>query len=476
MTDVYDRLARLSPEKRAILLSKLKQGGTEAGQAVPAGIQRRKRSDGPIPVSFGQQRLWFLHQFEPNSAAYNIPMAMRLSGQLNVAALERGLNEIARRHEVLRTVYATVDDRPEPILLPDPRIELPVVEVPGAAGAAQEAHAQALIRAELQRPFDLARGPVMRALLLRFDATEHILVLTTHHIAIDGWSMGVVNEELAALYSAYMTGQEAKLPELAIQYADFAAWQRETLRGENLERLAAYWRQHLRGAPAVVTFPADHPRPPTQTFRGTVRMHTLPPALADDLRALSRREGATLFMTLLAAFQALLHRYTGQADVVVGSPIANRTRAEVEGLIGFFVNTLALRTSFEGDPTFRELLQRVRATSLAAYAHQDLPFERLVEELQPSRDPSYNAIFQVVFALQNTPDQELQLPGVTLQGMEVDAGTAQLDLSLYIWETTGGLVCRLEYNTDLFEDATIRRLWATSRRCWAASWPIQGAR
>ena len=294
--------------------------------------------------------------------------------------------------------------------------------------------------------------------MLRLSEADHVLLLTMHHIVSDGWSIGVLFRELQTLYQAYSTGQRSPLAELPIQYVDFAHWQRQWFQGEGLEKQLSYWRQQLDHAPPVLELPTDRSRPAVQTFRGTNQPLVLPQPLSEALKGLSRREGVTLFMTLLAAFQTLLHRYTGQADVIVGSPIANRTRAEVEQLIGFFVNTLVLRTNLSGNPTFRELLGRVREVALGAYAHQDLPFEKLVEELQPDRNLSHNPLFQVMFVLQNAPRPELELSDLTLSFLRAESGIARFDLTLFMWEDANGLVGRLEYNTDLFDADTITRL------------------
>ena len=334
---------------------------------------------------------------------------------------------------------------------------VPVVDLRELPEHEREAQVRTLAQAEVQRPFDLAQGPLLRATLVRLADEEHVLLLTMHHIVSDGWSHGVFWRELAVLYEAFTTGQPSPLPALSIQYADFAHWQQQWLQGEVLDTQLAYWKQQLAGV-STLQLPTDHPRPAVQTFRGARHFLTLSPTLTQALKTLSQRHGVTLFMTLLAAFQTLLHRYTGQDDIAVGSLIANRNRVELEGLIGFFVNTLVLRTDLSGDPSFRELLARVREVTLGAYEHQDVPYEKLLEELRPPRDLSRNPLFQVLCVLHNTPQQALELPGLTVHPLEIDPGTARFDVTLEFWETPEGLRGRFEYSTDLFEAATIARM------------------
>ena len=410
------------------------------------------------PLSFAQHRLWFLNQLDPSSPAYNIPAGIRLTGALDRPALERSLQEIVRRHEVLRTTFPLVEEQPVQAIAPFLIIELPVVDLAELPPDQREAAVQRLAKEQAQQPFDLAKGPLLRLTLLRLTDEEHVLVLTIHHVVFDGWSTGVFLRELTMLYQAFTAGRPSPLPELPIQYADYSRWQRQWLQGEALDAQLAYWKKQLAGEPAALELPADHPRPASQTFHGAVHCSVLPTALSEKLQALSRQEGGTLFMTLLAAFQTLLHRYTGQEDVWVGSPIANRTRTEIEGLIGFFVNTLVLRTNLGGNPTYRELLARVREVTLGAYAHQDLPFEKLVEELQPQRDLGRSPLFQVLFILHNAPVAPLELSGLTASLLEIDNGTSEFDLVMALAETSEGLKINLEYNTDLFEAATTTRL------------------
>ena len=331
------------------------------------------------------------------------------------------------------------------------------VDLQALSQCVQEAWVHKRAQADVQQPFDLAQGPLVRATLVRLADMEYVLVMTMHHIVSDGWSHGVFWRELAVLYESFTTGQALSLPLLSIQYADFASWQQQWLQGEGLDRQIAYWRDHLAGV-STLQLPTDHPRPTVQTFRGARHILTLTPTLTQALKTLSLRHGVTLFMTLLAAFETLLHRYTGQDDIVVGTLIANRNQVELESLIGFFVNTLVLRTDLSRDPSFRELLDRVRTVTLQAFQHQDVPYEKLLEAFRPPRDLSHNPLFQVLFVLHNTPQQALELPGLTLHPLEIDPGTARFDITLEFWETEEGLRGRFEYSTDLFESATIARM------------------
>ena len=410
-----------------------------------------------FPVSFAQQRLWFLEQLAPGNPFYNVPTAVRLTGLLNLAALEQTFNEIVRRHEALRTTFRMLDGQPVQAIAPKLTLPLPVVDLQLSV-IEREAAVERLTTKELQQSFDLAQGPLLRVQLLQLDSSEHILLLTLHHIVADGWSIGVLLRELGTLYTAFATGQPSPLTELPIQYADFAHWQRQWLQGEVLATQLAYWQQQLDGCAPSLALPTDRPRPTRPTFRGARQSLMLPQELAKAIAALSEREGVTLFMTLLAAFQTLLYRYTGQEDISIGSPIANRNRSEIEGLIGFFVNSLVLRTDLSGNPTFRELLRRVREVALGAYAHQDLPFEKLVEELQPERDLSRNPLFQIVFALQNTPSETLELPGLKLSPLDLEPGTARFDLEFQLVECLDTLGVVVTYSTDLFESSTIAQM------------------
>ena len=429
------------------------------GSATPRvkKVERAKREGNTMPLSFGQQRLWFIDQLEPGNPVYNTTRGVRLRGQLDVAALERALTELVRRHEALRTTFRDVQGEPVQVIGDPEPFTVTVTDLSGFPEATREEEMRVRFREEVQQPSNLATGPLVRAHLLRLSAEEHVLLLSLHHIISDGWSMGVLVREVAALYEAYASGAESPLKELSLQYGDYAVWQREWLQGEVLDQQLAYWRKQLASTPPVLQLPADRPRPQVQTFRGAALPFKLPRELSEELRALSRREGVTLYMTLLAALQVLLCRYTGEDDIAVGTPIANRHRGEIENLIGFFVNVLVLRTDMSGNPTFRELVQRVRETALGAYAHQDVPFEMLVEVLQPERSMSYTPLFQVLFALQNAPQEELQLAGLTADLLSID-GTTKFDLVLLLEETEDGLEGSWEYSTDLFDETTIVRL------------------
>ena len=445
----------LSLKQRAVLELRLK---AQPRETTPARIPSRPRDTNAFPLSFAQQRLWFLDQFEPDSPLYNIATAVRMEGRLDVAALERTLSEIVRRHEVLRTTFAISEGEPVQVIGPAKPLQLPITDLSALEPEAREVEARRLVQQEAQTPFALASGPLLRAALLRLSTEEHIVLLTMHHIVSDGWSMGVLVQEVVTLYRAYVQGEETPLPELRIQYADYAAWQREWLQGAVLDQQLTYWRDQLRGAPEVLALPSDYARGAVARYRGAVEALYVPAELTAALKELSRREGATLFMTLLAGFQTLLYRYTGQTDLVVGTPIANRTRGETEALIGFFVNTLALRSRLNGAAGFRELLRQVRETTLAGYQHQDVPFERIVEELQPELSLSLTPLFQVMLALQNADVPELDLPGLRVSPVTQKALTAKFDLLLVVVEGNESMSLHAEYSTDLFSAATIQRL------------------
>jgi amino acid adenylation domain-containing protein len=418
------------------------------------------RDGRPLPASFAQQRLWFLHQLEPASVAYNLPAAVRLEGALDRAALRAALTEIVRRHEALRTRFGVADGAPVQVIDAAGPVDLPLVDLQALPAAAAEEQARLLVRAEGCRPFDLARGPLLRAGLVALGAEEHILSLNMHHVIGDAWSTSVLVRELRELYEACSQGRPSPLPELAVQYADFAVWQRQWLSGEVLEAEIRYWRDRLGVAPPVLELPTDRPRPAVQTFRGTNTWFALPAELSERLQALSRDAGSTLFMALLSAFYALLARYSGQSELVVGTPIAGRNHLETENLIGFFVNTLVLRADLGGDPEFGALLRQVKELTLSSYAHQDLPFEKLVNELQPQRDLSRTPLFQVMFALQNVPAEALESPGLRLQSVPAGSGMSKFDLTGIFFGSGGEGELRgtFEYNKDLFDAATIRRL------------------
>jgi amino acid adenylation domain-containing protein len=455
MNNLARDIATLSPEQRRRLESRLLKAATRAAGDQP--IPRRAAS-GPCPLSFAQQRLWFLDRLEPDSPLYNIHLAFRLEGALDLKAFQEALDMVVARHDVLRTTFSVVDGSPGQMIAPDRPAELAVTDLRDQPQAERQTAAQTLLAEAARRPFDLARDVLLRATLVRLTESEHLLLLVVHHIAADGWSMEILFRELGACYEARSTGRPSQLPELPVQYADFADWQRGWLQGEVLKSQLDYWKQQLHGAPAVLELPTDRPRPAIRSFRGAHQDLMLPRSLSERLYALGRQEGTTLFMTLLAAFATLLSRYSGQEDIVVGSPIAGRTRVDVEDLIGFFVNTLALRTDLSGNPTFRELLARVRAVMLGAYAHQDLPFERLVEELQPERSLGNSPLFQVMLVLQNTTQAMLTLGDLAVHPLVVAGETAKFDLTLSLTEKTEGLRASLEYSTELFDAGTIERL------------------
>jgi amino acid adenylation domain-containing protein len=412
---------------------------------------------GLFPLSYDQQRLWFLDQLEPGNPFYNVPSAARLSGRLDVAALEQSLNAIVRRHEALRTTFIAEEGRPMQQIHPELILELPVIDLSREAASRQEARARTVITEAVQRPFDLTRGPLLRAVLVRLADDDHMFLVCSHHIVSDAWSIGVFNHELTELYRAAVEGRQPELPELPVQYADFAHWQRQWLTGELVEQLLAYWRQRLAGATFDLELPTDHPRPATPSFRGAFHRFTLSYPVGVAIERLSRDHGATLFMPLLAAFFALLCRYTGQRDLVVGTPVAGRKRAQTEHLIGFFLNSVVLRLAVTGDPGFLALLEQVRDVALGAFAHHELPFERLVEELGAVRDRGRQPLFRVMFVLQNAALEPLDLPGLSLAPLEVETGTAKFDLTLSLTEGGGRLGGGVEYSSDLFDAVTIGR-------------------
>jgi len=421
--------------------------------------------DGPLPLSFSQQRLWFMDQLEKDSPAYNMPSALRLSGALDIGALERSLTEIVRRHEILRTSYPLQDGAPVQRIHAPADLRLAQLDLSGLDAAEQARRVRQLADEEALRPFSLAAAPLIRGTLLVLAPEEHVLLMTMHHIVSDGWSIGVIGRELSLLYEAFMEGKSSPLPELKIQYADFAAWQLEWLQGEGYRNQLDYWKRRLQGAPTVLELDTDHPRPPLQTYAGATETVRAGDALRSRLVALGRDAGCTLFMTLLAAFAVLLRRYTDQDDLIVGTPIANRNRPEVENLIGFFANTLPLRFELADDPDFRSLLRRVQGVTVEAYENQDIPFEKIVEALNVDRDLSRNPLVQVVFVLQNAPmhasgSSTAGLKGLAITPVAFDTGTVRLDMEVHVWEDRDGLKIEFVYNTGLFEPETIARMAA----------------
>jgi amino acid adenylation domain-containing protein len=443
MSSTANRLHDLSmKEKRAVLARLVSEQG------------QKPRT---FPLSYAQERLWFLDQLAPGSTLFNIDTAIRLTFAVDNGALERSINEIVRRHESLRTTFIAVDGTPAQVVAPSLTVQMPVLDLGNLPATEREQEANRLANEEASRRFDLTQGPLIRIKLLRLGTAESLFLLTLHHIVADGWSLGIFFRELAELYAAFSAGRPSPLVEPSFQYADFALWQRAWLKGEVLDQQLDYWKAQLENIP-VLQLPTDRSRPPVQTHRGAYCSIAVSKHLTESLQALSQREGTTLFMTLLAGFTALLSRYSGQDDVVVGTYIANRHRREVEELIGFFVNTLVLRTKLDGDPNVLQLLSRVRETALGAYAHQDLPFPKLVEELQPERDLSRNPYFQVVLQLVNTPTLSQSGESASQPPVQVERTTSVLDLVVSYWETPEGLRGHVEYNTDLFEAATIERM------------------
>ncbi|MCT7989055.1 non-ribosomal peptide synthetase [Laspinema olomoucense] len=442
--------------RKAEIISFLQQANIQTTTRAIVPIPRTEQNS--FPLSFAQRGLWFLDQLQPNSSFYNIPLALRLSGQIKIAALESSINEIIQRHEALRTNFATVESQPVQVIASSFNCQVQVVNLLHLPETEREIEVQRCVNEEANRPFNLEREPLFRVTLLQLDHIEYVLLFTMHHIISDGWSIGVLLKELTELYKGFCTLKPANLPSLPVQYADFAVWQRQWLTGEILETQLCYWKEQLSDAPTLLELPTDRPRPAVQTFRGGYYHAVLPQELSAQLAALSKRVGVTLVMTLLAAFQTLLYRYSGQDDIVVGTPVAGRNRQEIEGLIGFFVNTLVLRTDLRGNPTFESLLCRVQEVALQAYAHQDLPFEQLVEALHPTRDLSYTPLFQVMFSLDDNLVPTVELPELVVSSYPVEIGTAKFDLGLSMENTASGLLGMWEYNTDLFDEATIARM------------------
>ena len=449
------RVANLSQKQRELLARQLQQRGRQNfsyGSLIP-----KRTQSAFAPLFFSQQRLWFLNQLEVGSA-YNIFAVHHLAGSLNVDVLKQSLTEIIRRHEALRTAFSFVEGQLVGVVIAEPSLPLPVINLRNLPETEQDEQVQQFITREKEWGFDLAKGPLLRTTLLQLSDEEYIFILVVHHIVFDGWSKEILFRELSTLYNAFAKGKLSPLAELPIQYGDFAAWQQERLYGEVLKNQLAYWKKQLNDAPPLLCLPTDRPRPAVQSFRGAKQFVIVPKPLTNALKQLGQQQNATLFMTLLTAFKVLLHRYSRQDDIVVGAPIANRNRTEVEDLIGFFANTLVLRTSCSNDPGFRDLLKHVREVTLGAYAHQDLPFEKLVEELQPERDLSYNPIFQVMFNLLNLPKQALELDEVDINPLLVQDDTEMFDLTFKMTEDMAGLKGEMSYNTDLFEAATIERM------------------
>ncbi|HEV2855904.1 MAG TPA: amino acid adenylation domain-containing protein [Thermoanaerobaculia bacterium] len=449
--DLSQRIQGLSADKRDLLTALLRRRAV-AG-AVPEPLPRMDRG-GELPLSFAQQRLWFLNRFEPENPFYNEVFLVRFRGALDASALERSVAAIVARHEALRTVFPTDENgRPLQRILAAQPEPLSVLDLSGPGDP--EERAWRVARAEVERPFDLGVGPVFRALLLRLDPDYHMLVCSAHHVAADHWSVSIFVRELCAFYRGFVEGRASELAGLPVQYADFAAWQRDTLSGERLAELLAYWTRQLEGMPASLDLPLARPRPAVQRYRGALRTTVLPASLGARLKEVGSASGATLFMVLLSVYGILLARHSGQDDLVIGSPVAGRNRPELEGLIGFFLNTLLLRVRVRPEAAFSELLAEVRDTTLAAFAHQDLPFERLVDELKPARDRSRNPLFQVMMVMQSLPGSRLDLPGLEAEPLELDTQVTKCDLSLFFDDTPEGLRTMVQYDTDLFDEGQI---------------------
>ncbi|HEY0602266.1 MAG TPA: condensation domain-containing protein, partial [Herpetosiphonaceae bacterium] len=423
--------AKLSSAKQALLEQWTRRNGSTPTTTIP-----RRSPDEPPPLSFAQERLWFLDRLAPGASAYNLPLMLRLKGQLDYAALQQSANLLGQRHETLRTTFPTVDGLPLQVIAPTQQIAVPLVDLSAEPAAEQSAAVARLVAAEVDRPFDLAHGPLLRLTLFRLSDQEHRLLLVMHHIVGDGWSLRVYIGDLMDLYRACVKHaasgnpepMASPLPELPIQYADFAAWQRQRLQGDHLDQQLDYWKEQLAGATTILELPTDRPRPAVQTYAAAWHFLQLPESLMDRLKALSQQQGTTMYMTLLAAFKTLLYRYTGQEDILVGTPIANRNWVETEGLIGCFVNTLVLRTQLSGSTTFRELLGRVRETALGTFAHMDTPFEKVVEAVQPERNMSHTPLFQVLFSLQNVPPPSKDSADLAVSLVRIERATTQFDL------------------------------------------------
>ena len=447
--------------KRAVLLHKLqKRDGIRKKDTTLPPILPADRSQA-LPLSWAQQRLWFLDQFDPAaSIAYHIPAGLRLHGALDRVALQAALGHIVARHEDLRTTFVRVDGQPAQVIAPaDIGFALLEHDLRPVSKPKQRTAVTRVSADEVSQPFDLSTGPLIRGQLLQLAEDEHILLITQHHIISDGWSFGLLVQEFSALYTAFSQGQPDPLPALGIQYADYAAWQRQWLQGDLLQAQIDFWQTHLSGAPALLELPTDRPRPAVQSYAGSSVEFVLSAALSADLKQLGQRHGSTLFMVLLTGWSSLMARLSGQDDIVIGTPVANRQRTEIEPLIGFFVNTLALRMHLDGDPNVAQLLNQVKATTLSAYAHQDIPFEQVMNIIKPERSLSHNPVFQVMMAMDNTPNAgELVLPGVSLSALELPHTTSQFDLSLTLTDTSEVIIGGLEYASELFDKATIERL------------------
>jgi aspartate racemase len=461
VSDLSKRIDQLSPEKKALFELRMRQEGLSHAAV---DVIARVPESSSYPLSFAQQRLWFLDQMEPGCAFYNEPLlAIRISGSLNRKAIAQTINEIVRRHESLRTTFTNVDGSPVQVIACPTPVPIGFIDLRLLPAAARETELRRLAQEEASRPFDLARGPLLRVNLLQLDDEDHAVFLEMHHIITDGWSNRLLLREIMLLYRAMCRGEPSPLLDLPIRYVDFAVWQSKRLRGEVLDNLVAYWKQQLSGELPVMELPADYPRPDIQRYIGRLETYVLDNELSQRIRQLCKSQDCTLFMTLFAALITLLYRYTGQEDIVVGTPIANRNRVETERVVGFFVNTLVLRVDVSGNPRFTELMSRIKKVAVGAYVHEDLPFEKLVELLQPERDLSRQALFQILFVLHNYPEASRDVLGLdrdlTLTRIEVDGGESKVDWALSVTELGDkGIKAQINYSTDLFKASTIRRM------------------
>ena len=455
MKNLREEIEKLSPEERSLFELLLAKSGLDApGLIIPLSGNQNEHP----PLSFAQQRLWVLDQLESNSSVYNIVTALRIKGALQVLTLEKSLNKVVERHATLRTTFNIVDGRPAQIIAPDLKLAFSTIDLAELPEKDRESAAIRFAVDETERPFNLSSGPLLRILLTRLAEQDYVFILSIHHIISDGWSMGLLLKEVATLYEAYNNCRPPLLPDLPIQYADFARWQNQAIGGEKLQEHLSYWKRQLGGNLQELMLPLDHPGKLVKGERGASQTITLAKELTDRIKALSQKEGVTLFITLVAAFKALLHRYSGQTDIIIGTGIANRTRAETEAQIGFFVNLLVLRTSLIGDPTFAELIKRARETVLGAFANQDLSFEKLVNELRIERQGHNMPLINAVIVLQNAPNEAPNLPDLSVELIEVESRTTRFDLTLFLTDTGNGLKATMQYNTDLFKASSIAQM------------------
>jgi hypothetical protein len=460
MKSLSERISALSPEQRTLFEARLKKKGLDPVRAVsePRDIPRRKQQD-YCPLSYDQERLWAADANEPGNPAYNIYSVSRLRGPLDVKVMGRVVNEIVRRHDILRTTFKVVGGNPLMVIAPELELVLPVEDLSPILESEREHEALRRANKEVARQFDLSRGPLIRVGIFKLAGDDHVIHLTLHHTIIDRWSAAIVEQELCALYAAFSRGEPSPLPDPTIQFADFASWQRDWLQGDVIESQLSYWREQLAGAPLALGLPTDHPRPAVQTFRGARDLISLPGGLLGALKALSKQEGATMFMTALAAYNLLLYRCSKQRDILVGLTVSNRERPETVGMLGYLLNMVTLRTRLSDRISFRELLRRVREAVVGAFAHQDFPLELLIKELKPGPDRSRNPIFQVSYIYLDFPElRSMNELGLSVTHLAADNGSSRFDLTLALSEKGGGLETIFEYNTDLFEAATIRRM------------------